>query len=153
MWHISAKMSGVLFCLLSLSSLRRSRGCLVDPEVGLDLLQGALLSFWVDEEDYEELDGHHCREEDEGEGVGFCRDDWEDAGDNRIHDPVGRGAHALSFGADAGGKDFCNVDPDDRALGDGEEDDEQHEEPHQQALVGVGVEDSGYAGKSDNHAH
>jgi hypothetical protein len=33
-----------------------------------------------------------------------------------VHEPVAGAAHALALGADRGGKDFADVDPDDRAL-------------------------------------
>ncbi len=61
---------------------------LSEAEVGLDLFERFLFGFGVDEEDDEELQGHHGGEEDEGESVALCGDDGEDACDDGVHDPV-----------------------------------------------------------------
>ena len=55
--------------------------------------------------------------------------------DEGVHDPVGGGAEALALGADVGGEDLAEVDPDDGTLRDGEEDDEADEQREQQRLV------------------
>ena len=51
-----------------------------------------------------------------------------------VHEPVGKAAEALAFGANLVGKDFADVDPDDRALRESEEGDKADEEPDEQAL-------------------
>ena len=59
----------------------------------------------------------------------------------RVHDPVGEAAQALALGAHPVGEDFAEVDPDDRALREGEEGDEADQQPDQQVLVLAGEED------------
>ena len=76
----------------------------------------------------------------------------EHAGYQGIHDPVRRGADTLALRAHARREDFRDVHPNDGALRDRKEDDEQHEHPDQRALVCMRVEDEGDAGESECHA-
>ena len=63
---------------------------LADAEVGLDLLQRALLGLWIDEEDDDELDGHHRGEDSEGCSVSIAmHNDWKELGDDSVHNPMG----------------------------------------------------------------
>jgi len=55
----------------------------------------------------------------------------------------------LALGADVGGEDFGEIDPDDGSLGDGEGDDEGYEEGQEEVEVLAGVEDPGYAGQRE----
>src|SRR5260221_3162830 len=62
-------------------------------------------------------------------------------------------AEALSFCANAGGKDFAEIDPDYRALRDGKKSDVKEQQPKQVVLMSVHEEDGGDAGEADGSAN
>src|SRR5262245_39944528 len=88
-----------------------------DAEFLLHFFQGDASCFRIPPQDYEELDGHHYGEENERVASGFGGDSRKAERDDCIHGPVSEAAKALACGADAVGKNFADVDPDDGALG------------------------------------
>ena len=64
----------------------------VEAEVGLHAFKGLAFGFGVEEEDGEELYGHHGCEEGEGECLRVDRYQGESVRDDSVGDPVGRGA-------------------------------------------------------------
>src|SRR5277367_1514872 len=122
---------------------------LFDAEFVLHLLERVALGFRIEKEHDEELQNHHGGEEDEGRAGGTFREDRECSGDDGVHDPVRGAAEALTFGADACGKDFADIDPDHRALRDGEEEDITDKQPDQVRLVLLFEEDCGHACQAD----
>ena len=126
---------------------------LVEAKVRLHGFEGLALGFGVEEEDGEELHGHHGSEEGEGKCFGVDGYQGEGVGDDSVGDPVGGRAEALSFGADVGGEDFGEVDPDDGSLRDGEGDDEGYEEDQEHVEMLVGVEDPGDSGEGETAAY
>src|ERR1700733_97856 len=65
---------------------------LVQTEVCLHAFEGLAFGFGVEEEDGEELYGHHGCEEGEGECLRVDRYQGESVRDDSVGDPVGRGA-------------------------------------------------------------
>ena len=98
----------------------------------LELLETDLLGLGIDEQDYQELQEHHGAEEEEGAPAGVSGDLREGERNDGVHDPVGGGAEALSFGADRGREDLADVHPDHRALREGEARDESDQQPYEQ---------------------
>ena len=132
--------------------MRPREHVLGNAEFMLQLFERDATGFGKDEKDKNKLNRHHGCEEGERGRRGAGGDAREVQGDQCSADPVGGAADGLALGADAVGKDLRDVDPDDRALRDGEEQDVDHQHPDEQALMRVGVEDLGDRGEGEHHA-
>src|SRR5450432_2903589 len=91
---------------------------LVNPELMLHLFEGNSLCLRIEKENDEELHYHHDREEEKWGAAGLAREDRKRPRDDGVGNPMRRAAETLSFGANTGGKDLTDVDPDDGALRD-----------------------------------
>src|SRR5579875_1036690 len=115
-------------------------------------LKGVALGFGVDEEDHEELHSRKYGKDDEGHRPGVGGDYRKAEGDDGVHDPVRGAAETLALGADVGGEDLGDVDPDDRALGDREEHDEGDKERQQQRKMLAAKKDIRHTGEAERVA-
>lgn len=111
-------------------------------QLGLQLFEGDTFCLRIGEKYDEELQDGHAGEEEERSAARKMRDgDGEQHCDDGVADPMGSGSEALALGADAVGEDLRDVPPDDGALGECEETDEDDEQPDDAALVDSGVKD------------
>src|SRR6266566_2690482 len=119
----------------------------------LHLLQCDSLGLRVKEQHDEKLYGHHdCKENERVSAGRFCQL-WKRISDKRIHDPVRRASQCLSLCAHAVGKDFADVDPDNRALRNCEEGDVAYQQPQKIASVTLREEYAGDTGQTRRRPH
>src|SRR5215472_9896149 len=97
----------------------------------LHLFERHAAGLRINRKHHEELKHGHDGEKQERIAAGARRHGRKDQRDQRIHEPVREAAQALPFAANIGGKNFAEINPDHRPLGESKETDERDKERQQ----------------------